>query len=82
LLEAQNTLLQAQNDLYTTWINYQTSRMTFALGLELLSLDARGTWIDDAFRCQPTDPSSPAPAEPGSNVPERLPQPQPSATRP
>ncbi|MGL4423550.1 MAG: TolC family protein [Gemmataceae bacterium] len=50
LLEAQSGLLQAQNDLYATWINYLTARMELALDLEILPLDARGVWTDERFR--------------------------------
>jgi len=49
LLEAQSSLVQAQNDLYTTWVNYLTARLEFFLDLELLPLDARGLWNDDAL---------------------------------
>jgi hypothetical protein len=49
LLEAQSSLVAAQNDLYTTWVNYLTARLELYLDLELLPLDARGLWIDDAL---------------------------------
>ena len=48
LLEAQAALVQAQNDLYTTWVNFLTARMELYLDLELLPLDSRGLWPDDA----------------------------------
>jgi hypothetical protein len=74
LLEAQDTLLQSQNDLYTAWINYQNVRMDLSLDLELLPLDARGVWNDEPLRCQPVgDPGPPAPAPGGG---ERAPAPQ------
>jgi hypothetical protein len=74
LLQAQSSLLQAQNALYTTWINYQTTRLELFLDLELLPLDARGIWIDE-----PLLPAHPAGGPPGGNPPvgERLPEPQP-----
>jgi hypothetical protein len=78
LLEAQNSLLQAQNDLYATWIGYQNFRMTLYLDLELLPLDARGLWIDEPLPTPPTDgPGGPpaGPALPGGA--ERAPAPQP-----
>ena len=58
LLEAQSSLLQAQNDLFTSWVNYLTIRMELALDLELLPLDTRGVWTDDANRlpARPTPP--------------------------
>lgn len=47
LLNAQSALLQTQNQLFTTWINYQNARMNLALDLELLPLDTRGLWTDE-----------------------------------
>jgi hypothetical protein len=47
LLNAQNSLLQTQNQLFTTWVNFQNTRMNLALDLELLPLDTRGLWTDD-----------------------------------
>ncbi len=49
LLQAQSSLLRAQSDLYTIWVNYLTARMELYLDLELLPLDARGIWIDDTL---------------------------------
>ena len=76
LLDAQSSLLQAQNDLYTTWINYITSRMELYLDLELLPLDARGIWTDDSSP-QPNDDrrrdSGPLPGPTGG---ERAPEPK------
>ncbi len=61
LLEAQSNLLQAQNDLYTTWVTYLTTRMELYLDLELLPLDARGLWTDDlAPRTDPARQDPPA----------------------
>ena len=60
LLNAQGALVQTQNQLFTTWITYQTARMNLALDLELLPLDTRGLWTDDQLN--PTgDPAKPAP---------------------
>ena len=77
LLEAQASLVEAQNQLYTTWVNFLTARMDLYLDLELLPLDSRGLWPDDAA-------TSPGPsARPGSPRPdsgpgtERLPAPVP-----
>lgn len=47
LLNAQGSLLQAQNTLYTIWVNYLIARMTLYRDLELLPLDARGVWLDE-----------------------------------
>src|SRR5205823_3505780 len=73
VLNAQQALLNAQNTLYTIWVNYLISRMTFYLDLELMQLDERGLWCDEPFPGseQPGRPG-PAPAGPG----ERLPAPR------
>ena len=47
LLNAQSSLLQAQNSLYTVWISYMIARMQFYRDLELLSIDPRGVWLDE-----------------------------------
>ena len=52
LLQALSSLVQAQNDLITTWINYLTARMQLYRDLELINLDERGVWIDDVATCQ------------------------------
>jgi outer membrane protein TolC len=48
LLSAQTLLLQAQNNLYTVWVNYLIARMTLYRDLERLPLDLRGVWIDES----------------------------------
>jgi hypothetical protein len=71
VLNAQSALLQAQNTLYTIWVNFLISRMTFYLDLELMQLDERGLWCEEFV---PTsDPGRPEPARPDG---ERLPAPR------
>ncbi len=66
-LQVQSALVRAQNDLYTIWVQYLNARMNFYLDLELLILDARGIWTDDATAIRPaaigTAPT-PAPTAP------------------
>lgn len=85
LLEAQNSLLQAQNDLYSTWTNYQTTRIRLFLDMEILTLDARGLWTDESTlrNPQPDDDSTVDPGPGGTNDPvpelapvEKLPAPR------
>lgn len=56
LLRAQAQLLRSQNALYTTWVNFQTLRTNLYLDVELLPLDDRGLWIDDANTAEPAPP--------------------------
>ncbi|MFM7148889.1 MAG: TolC family protein, partial [Gemmataceae bacterium] len=52
LLSAQNSLLQAQNALYNTWIAYLIGRMSLYREMGIMILDPRGVWIDDVAQCQ------------------------------
>ena len=61
-LQVQSALVRAQNDLYTIWVQYLNARMNFYLDLELLILDARGIWTDDATGNRPATTGAPAPA--------------------
>lgn len=71
VLNAQNNLLQTQNQLYTIWVNFLISRMTFYLDLELMQLDERGLWCEESH---PGDePGRPEPRPDG----QRLPTPRP-----
>ncbi len=79
VLQAQSSLLTAQNTLYNIWVNFLVSRMQLYLDLELMQVDDRGVWCDEYFSelgnsgsRQPSD-SERAPALPGS---ERLPPPR------
>jgi hypothetical protein len=47
VLTAQSTLLTAQNNLYTIWIQYLSARMNLYLDLEQMQLDDRGVWCDE-----------------------------------
>ena len=70
VLQAQNNLLQTQNTLYTIWVNFLISRMTFYLDLELMQLDERGLWCEESP--PGNDPTRPDPRPDG----ERLPAPR------
>lgn len=60
LLNTQNSLLNAQNDLYSTWVGFLTTRMSFYRDLGVMPLDSRGVWIDDPARCDCTHAQRPA----------------------
>ena len=71
LLQAQSSLLNAQNALITTWVNYLIARMNLYLDLELMQIDERGVWIDE-YATGTDDPPRPEPGRP-----EWLPPPAP-----
>lgn len=47
LLNAQSSLVRAQNDLYDIYVRYLIARMQLYRDLELLPLDSRGVWNDE-----------------------------------
>lgn len=71
VLNAQSGLLNAQNTLYTIWVQYLTARMTLYLDLEQMQLDDHGVWCDEFFnRTNSQDqPGAQPPARPNG---ERL----------
>ena len=78
LLGTQNSLVGAQNDLYSVWISYQISRVNLYRDMGIMPLDNRGVWIDaDATANQSADNRPPTGQQPPANAPEQLPPPQP-----
>jgi hypothetical protein len=78
LLQQQSAKVQAQNNLYTFWINFIRGRIQLYRDLELMPLDPRGVWIDDiqTCQCQPGKPGDLEPVpQPGSA--DQLPAPRP-----
>lgn len=81
LIQAQTQKFQAQNQLLTIWINYQTFRILLYRDLELMPLDSRGVWIDDIAEsecCSEARPESGQPsgtesAQPSGNLPNPAP---------
>jgi outer membrane protein TolC len=76
VLQAQNSLLQAQNELYNIWVNYLTARMNLFLDLESLQIDERGVWCDEF---DPGNDATPGPSPQPDRQPaggERLPPPR------
>jgi hypothetical protein len=47
LIQAQNSLYQAQFQMTTYWISYLNTRLQLYRDMELMPLDFRGVWIDD-----------------------------------
>jgi hypothetical protein len=77
VLQAQSSLVSAQNTLYTIWVNYLTSRMTLYLDLELMQIDERGGWCNESLPGSES-PDGPPPPEPAPAGGERLPPPRPA----
>lgn len=75
LLNTQNSLLTAQNDLYSTWINYLTSRMFLYRDMGVMPIDSRGVWNDASASCDCLTPGNP-PTTRSDDI-EQLPDPRP-----
>jgi outer membrane protein TolC len=52
LINAQNSLYQAQFAMTTIWITYLNTRLQLYRDMELMPLDSRGVWIDDVATCE------------------------------
>ncbi len=53
LLQAQNTLVAAQNDLYSQWLGYLQNRISLYRDMGLMPLDSKGVWIEDVTYYHP-----------------------------
>jgi hypothetical protein len=73
VLQAQSSLVQAQNTLFQIWVSYLTARMNLYLDLELLQLDDRGVWNDEQIT---GNDNAARPVPPERKPGERLPAPQ------
>jgi hypothetical protein len=47
VVNAQNSVLRAQNSIYGTYVSYIRARMELYRDMELLRVDSRGVWIDE-----------------------------------
>ncbi|MCS6975403.1 MAG: TolC family protein [Gemmatales bacterium] len=64
VVNAQNSVLRAQNSIYATYVNYIRARMELYRDLELLRVDSRGVWIDEyASPAERPDGSQPEPGQ-------------------
>jgi hypothetical protein len=75
LINAQNSLYNAQFGMTTIWITYLNTRDQLYRDLELMPLDARGMWIDNVKECQCPPESAEKQPEGGELPPPRLEQP-------
>jgi hypothetical protein len=90
LINAQNSLYNAQFQMTTIWITYLNTRDELYRDMELMPLDARGVWIDNVKDCE-CPPEAAGKQEPGAGElpaprpekpvgPELLPPPRPEET--
>jgi len=75
LLNALNSVLNAQNNLIQTWVDYERNRINIHRDMDIMVIDERGLWIDPVYQNLPGASSS-LPSEPANVQP---PEPEPSA---
>lgn len=61
LLNALNSLLEAQNDLIGIWVDYERSRINIYRDMGIMEIDPRGVWNDEFY--QQSTPSNPPEAD-------------------
>ena len=74
LLNALNSVLQAQNDLVQTWVDYERNRINIHRDMDIMVIDERGLWVDPVYQglsgastSHPmSKPANVQPAEPAS----------------
>ncbi len=75
LLNALNAVLNAQNTLIQTWVDYERNRINIHRDMDIMVIDERGLWVDPVYQNLPGASSS-LPSEPANVQP---PQPESSA---
>ena len=50
LLNALNSVLQAQNDLVQTWVDYERNRINIHRDMDIMVIDERGLWVDPVYQ--------------------------------
>jgi len=49
LINAFNSILQAQNNLIGIWVNFETNRLNIYRDMGIMEIDERGVWIDNYY---------------------------------
>ena len=83
LLNALNAVLQAQNDLVQTWVDYERNRINIHRDMDIMVIDERGLWIDPVYQGLSGASASHPMSEPAHDQPaEPEPLPEPAAFLP
>src|SRR5208282_5525881 len=68
LLNAQNFLVAAQNDLYSQWLGYLQTRISLYRDLGVMPIDSKGIWIEDVSKPHNTPPADNLPPPQGAQT--------------
>ena len=71
LLEALDSVLEAQDSLIGSWVEYEKSRLNIYRDMGIMEIDARGIWVDDFYQSR----AFPPPTEDPHDLPPDRPQP-------
>lgn len=79
VINALNSVLQAQNDLIGIWVQYESARLNIYRDMGIMEIDARGLWVDPFYQNGMKLPDDIVEGPPGwsgspASVPELLPQ--------
>ena len=75
LLQALTAVLNSQNNLISTWVDYERNRINIHRDMDIMVIDERGLWLDPVYQSLPGESSSHL-SEPANVQP---PDPEPSA---
>lgn len=64
LLNALNSVLQAQNNLIQIWADYETNRLNIHRDMGIMQIDERGTWLDPYYQQRLDNAVNSVPAQP------------------
>jgi len=71
LLNALQTILNAQNDLINIWVEYERNRINIHRDMDIMEIDERGMWQDKAY-FGPVAPLPASQSEPAHVLPPEL----------
>lgn len=79
VINALNSVLQAQNDLIGIWVQYESARLNIYRDMGIMEIDARGLWVDPFYQNGMKLPDDFVEGPPGwsgspASVPELLPR--------
>ncbi|HUG94347.1 MAG TPA: TolC family protein [Planctomycetaceae bacterium] len=68
LLDALNNVLNAQDALIRTWVDYERNRLNIYRDMGIMIVDERGVWVDAFYQRQAPGTRSPANTEPTPQI--------------
>jgi outer membrane protein TolC len=75
VLNALNSVLQAQNTLIGNWVNYETNRLNIFRDMGIMQVNQQGLW-SDRFYLEAGDGAGSDQAEMPSQIPPAVPEPE------